>query len=121
MTERGAGITVKYRTEDSLSKPFAQRIVLLLASAVRAQGMVFNPEHLLPMKVGLNGNSEYARGVLSMVLEVYYLASQTTEGRQAILDLGFEPFFEKVSAGTKSQECGSDSSESILVLQTGQS
>lgn len=79
-------------------KPFSIAVIELLVGAVRSQGMAFSPRLLLPVGVRLNRKSEFEQGVLAMALEVYYLASQTTEGRQAILDLGLEPFFENVKS-----------------------
>ena len=49
-----------------------------------------------PMSIEMSAKSEFSRGVLASIAEVYVLAAQTSEGRQAILDLGFEPFFQHV-------------------------
>lgn len=51
---------------------------------------------LRPLMIEHVAKNDFSRGVLSTVVEVYRLASQTLDGRQAIGDLGFEPLFQDV-------------------------
>ena len=54
-----------------------------------------HPLSLTPMSIECYAkHGDFSRGVLATIVEVCRLASQTTEGRQAIHDLGFRPFFE---------------------------
>lgn len=54
------------------------------------------PHTLLPMVIESNAKSDFSRGVLATVAEVYWLACQSAEGRQALIDLGFEPVAQHV-------------------------
>lgn len=50
---------------------------------------------LLPMSVELNAkHGDFSRGVLATIADLVALIGQTPEGRQALLDLGFEPILE---------------------------
>jgi hypothetical protein len=52
---------------------------------------------LLPMSVQLNAkHGEFSRGVLAAIADLVTLIGQSPEGRQAILDLGFQPILEHV-------------------------
>ena len=56
------------------------------------------PESLLPLNVDRYAKSDFSRGVLTCVLHVLFALSQTAQGRQAILDLGYQPLFEDVKS-----------------------
>lgn len=52
---------------------------------------------LRPMHIDCHAKrGDYSRGVLAMVVEIYWRIGQTAEGRQAILDLGFQPVSQRV-------------------------
>lgn len=69
-------------------------IVELMRLIAKDAGVSLNPIVFLPMNIQKNSKSEYYRGVLSCLSQFYYELSQSVEGRQALLDLGLEPFFE---------------------------
>jgi len=55
------------------------------------------PEGLLPGALLVpNQHSDHAQGVAAAVLEVYRILCELPEGRKAIADLGFQPFFQQV-------------------------
>jgi hypothetical protein len=69
----------------------------LQAIALRHGASLTHSQTLHPMSIESNAKSgDFSRGVLATVVEVYWLAGQAAEGRQAILDLGFQPLFERV-------------------------
>lgn len=52
---------------------------------------------LRPMSIEHNAKQgDFSRGVLATLAEFHALASQCPDGRQALLDLGFEPVLEHV-------------------------
>lgn len=51
---------------------------------------------LLPLNISMNAKTEFAMGVLACVAAVFDLVCQSPEGRQAALDLGFQPLFQDV-------------------------
>lgn len=55
-----------------------------------------HPQTLRPMSIEGKAKSDFSRGVLATVAEVHFLASQSAEGRQALIDLGFEPVAQSV-------------------------
>lgn len=76
--------------------PLAQLLIKLLADIAKSQGTALDPVLFMPISVRLNCKSEFSLGVMAALAEVYRLASQTPDGRQAILDFGLQPFFEYV-------------------------
>ena len=71
------------------------KLVEWLGQIAKAHGIPMSSHALLlPCELQINTRDEYHRGVLSCVAQLYVLVSQTPEGRQARLALGFEPFFE---------------------------
>lgn len=79
-----------------LNSSLAPQLIKLLTDIANSQGLILDPNFLMPISVRLNCNSDFGLGVLATVIEVYRLASQTPDGRQAILDFGLKPFFEYV-------------------------
>lgn len=79
-----------------LNSSLSTQLIELLSDIAKSQGTALEPSCLMPVTVRLNCKSEFSLGVMAAVIEVYRLAAQTTEGRQAILDLGLQPFFEYV-------------------------
>lgn len=55
-----------------------------------------HPSTFHPMAIEHNAQSDFSRGVLATIYEIYDLASQTPDGRQAICDLGFQPLPQNV-------------------------
>lgn len=51
---------------------------------------------LRPLMIEQSAKSDFSRGVLSTVVEVYLLAANTLDGRKAIDDLGFQPLFQNI-------------------------
>lgn len=51
---------------------------------------------LRPMMIERSAKNDFSRGVLSTVVEVYFLAGNTPDGRQAIADLAFQPLFQNI-------------------------
>lgn len=69
----------------------------LQATALMHGSSLTSRASLRPMHIDLQAkHGDYSRGVLATVVEVYSLVGQTPEGRRAILDLGFQPLFERV-------------------------
>lgn len=54
------------------------------------------PQSLLPINMDLNAKTEFARGVLACAAYVYASLSDSTQGRQAIRNLGFEPLLQNI-------------------------
>lgn len=56
-----------------------------------------HPSSLRALSIERNARKgDFSRGVLAAVAEVYLVACQSPEGRQAVRDLGFQPILEKV-------------------------
>lgn len=72
--------------------------VALQQVAIRHCADLRRPTSLLPITVDINGASDFSRGALACVLHVLHSLSQSPEGRQAVLDLGFQPLFEQVES-----------------------
>lgn len=70
--------------------------------AIRHHADLRRPTSLLPLNVEINCASDFSRGALACVVHVLHSLSQSPEGRQAILDLGLQPLFEKVESPTPS-------------------
>lgn len=87
-------ITKPADSDDAVSKV----VQLISCIAVNNGATLTSPESLLPLNVELNTDSEFSRGVLSCVMHIYHALSQTAQGRQTILDLGYQPFFEDVKS-----------------------
>jgi hypothetical protein len=51
---------------------------------------------LFPASLHLGGKDQFACGAAAVLLELYRLICQSPEGRKALADLGFQPFFEQV-------------------------
>lgn len=56
------------------------------------------PEAMLPWAMEINGLSDVQKGAAGVILAIYMGVSQSTDGRQALADLGFKPFFEQVKS-----------------------
>ncbi len=69
----------------------------LQATALLHGSTLTHSATLRPMHIDCHAKrGDYSRGVLAMVVEIYWLIGQTAEGRQAMRDLGFQPLFERV-------------------------
>jgi len=51
---------------------------------------------LRPMSVERYSKNDFSKGVLATIVEVYALACNIPEGRQAVRDLGLEPFLQDI-------------------------
>lgn len=54
------------------------------------------PQALMPSSHALNSRTDVQVGAASVLLELYRVVCQSAQGREALRDLGFEPFFEQV-------------------------
>lgn len=77
----------------------ARQLMCALGSIADSCGATLvKPESLFPASLEFNGVSEFKRGMAAVVLQVLFLTSKTSEGRQAILDLGFKPLLEDIES-----------------------
>lgn len=69
----------------------------LQALSLQHGASLTHPSTLLAMSIESRAkHGDFSRGVLATVAEVYRVVSETPDGRQAIQDLGFEPFLQGV-------------------------
>lgn len=66
------------------------------AIAMMHNATLTRPDTLRPMMIEGRAKGDFSRGVLATVAEVHWLACQSAEGRQALIDLGFEPVAQHV-------------------------
>lgn len=84
------------RTPSNTSEFLVQLFEMLNGIAVSHGAALQSAETLLPLSIERNAKTPFDRGVLACVVHVYALACNVPECRKAILDLGFEPFFQDV-------------------------
>lgn len=75
---------------------FVQLPKMLQRIAVAHGATLQSRESLMPLALECNAKTPFDRGVLACVVHVYALACQVPECRQAISDLGFEPFLQDI-------------------------
>lgn len=51
---------------------------------------------LEPLNIAASAKSEFHRGVLSCIANLYWSACEISEVRKAALDLGFQPIFQEI-------------------------
>ena len=71
-----------------------KNVVRSLGDIAKAHGAPLGAPLWTALDLQKAARDEYHRGVLSCVAYLYGVVSGTAEGRQALLDLGFEPFRE---------------------------
>mgnify|MGYP006268703569 CR=1 FL=1 len=82
----------------SSSNPLISLLKTLEAVSIKHGATLKRPDSFLPLNMWINAESEFSRGVLAGIAHVYYELSQSTEGRQAIFNLGFQPLFQKIES-----------------------
>lgn len=73
--------------------------ILFVDGAAKALGLgrpLKDIRVLFPASLHLGGKDQFACGAAAVLLELYRLICQSPEGRKALADLGFQPFFEQV-------------------------
>lgn len=73
---------------------FMKSLIQRLARIAKGHGVPLGHALWTALDIQKNARDEYHRGVLSCVAYIYADISRTAEGRKALLDLGFQPFFE---------------------------
>lgn len=80
----------------SSPSPGHDLLQLLQQIAMRSGGNLKTIRSMLPLNVALNAKTDFDKGVLACVAHVFDLVCQSPQGRQAVLDLGFQPFFQDI-------------------------
>ena len=75
---------------------FPERMVDILSDIACDHGAGLSSRWLLPATIQRCAASEFERGVLACVAEIYWLILRSPECREAIRNLGLEPVSEDV-------------------------
>lgn len=99
------------KTPSNTNEFLVQLFEMLNRIAIDHGAALESAESLLPLSIEGNAKTPFDRGVLACVAHVCALARNVPECRKALLDLGFEPFFQDVEG-----PIGSGRNEHLVAL-----